>query len=91
MILKESRHPCSRQPRKRCFDRGWRYKVAKGQSGQVFISTSGVGFADPLLKIGESAQPGDMVSYQGRLVIMELRRWPRNELGFRTIKSDVAP
>lgn len=70
-------------------------KVAeKGKADKVFISTSGVGFADPLLKIGgESAQPGDTVIISGSIGdhgIAVLAA--RNELGFRTtIKSDVAP
>ena len=70
-------------------------KVAeKGKADKVFISTAGIGFADPNLRIGgEFAQPGDMVIISGSIGdhgIAVLAA--RNELGFRTtIESDVAP
>lgn len=70
-------------------------KVAeKGKADKVFISTTGIGFANPKTNIGgEYAQPGDAVIISGSIGdhgIAVLAA--RNELGFRTaVTSDVAP
>ena len=70
-------------------------KVAeKGKADGIFISTTGIGFADAGLRIGgEFAQPGDAVLVSGTMGdhgIAVLAA--RNQLGFSTpIQSDVAP
>ncbi len=70
-------------------------KVAeKGKADRVFISTTGIGFADDRLAIGgERAQAGDAVLVSGSMGdhgIAVLAA--RNQLGFTTtIQSDVAP
>jgi hydrogenase expression/formation protein HypE len=70
-------------------------KVAeKGKADGIFISTTGIGFADANLTIGgENAKSGDAVIISGTLGdhgIAVLAA--RNQLGFKTtIQSDVAP
>ena len=70
-------------------------KVAeKGKADRIFISTTGIGFADAGLQIGgEFAQAGDAVLVSGSMGdhgIAVLAA--RNQLGFSTtIQSDVAP
>ena len=66
----------------------------RGKADQIFISTTGIGFAPADLKIGgQYAEPGDAVIVSGSIGdhgIAVLAA--RNELGFTTlIESDVAP
>jgi hydrogenase expression/formation protein HypE len=68
--------------------------VQKGKADGLYITTSGLGFANPELHIsGANAQPGDVVILSGSLGEHGIAvLTARGELGLETdIRSDVAP